>query len=78
MARLKRRIQLPLWVNSESFRDRHGAGEQSSTHEAYDQVCFHALWDGCAMVVCAPYSTLGHCSHGPERQAMFDPEKGRA
>ena len=30
-----------------------------------------------AMEVCAPYSTLAHCSHGPERQAMFDAQKER-
>ncbi len=32
---------------------------------------------GSAMEVCAPYSTLAHCSHGPERQAMFDAQKER-
>ncbi len=36
---------------------------------------FMAYGIGAAMEVCAPYSTLAHCSHGPERQAMFDAEK---
>jgi enoyl-CoA hydratase len=30
-----------------------------------------------AMEVCAPYSTLAHCSHGLERQKMFDAQKER-
>ncbi len=38
---------------------------------------FMAYGMAAAMEVCAPYSTLGHCSHGPERQAMFDAEKER-
>jgi enoyl-CoA hydratase len=38
---------------------------------------FMAYGIGAAMEVCAPYSTLAHCSHGPERQAMFDAEKER-
>lgn len=36
---------------------------------------FMAYGIGAAMEVCAPYSTLGHCSHVPERQAMFDEQK---
>jgi len=38
---------------------------------------FMAYGIGAAMEVCAPYSTLAHCSHGPERQAMFDAQKER-
>jgi len=38
---------------------------------------FMAYGIGAAMEVCAPYSTLAHCSHGPERQAMFEAEKER-
>ena len=38
---------------------------------------FMAYGIGAAMEVCAPYSALGHCSHGAERQAMFDAEKER-
>ena len=38
---------------------------------------FVAYGIGAAMEVCAPYSTLAHCSHGPERQAMFDAQKER-
>ena len=38
---------------------------------------FMAYGIGAAMEVCAPYSTLAHCSHGPERQALFDAEKER-
>jgi len=38
---------------------------------------FMAYGIGSAMEVCAPYSTLAHCSHGPERQAMFDAQKER-
>jgi len=36
---------------------------------------FMAYGIGAALEVCAPYSTLAHCSHGPERQAMFDAQK---
>ena len=36
---------------------------------------FMAYGIASAMEVCAPYSTLAHCSHGPERQAMFDAQK---
>ncbi len=36
---------------------------------------FMAYGIGAAMEVCAPYSALAHCSHGPERQAMFDAQK---
>jgi enoyl-CoA hydratase/carnithine racemase len=36
---------------------------------------FMAYGISAAMEVCAPYSTLAHCSHGPERQAMFDAQK---
>jgi len=38
---------------------------------------FMAYGISAAMEVCAPYSTLAHCSHGPERQAMFDAQKER-
>lgn len=38
---------------------------------------FMAYGIGAAMEVCAPYSTLSHCSHGPERQAMFEAQKER-
>jgi enoyl-CoA hydratase/carnithine racemase len=38
---------------------------------------FMAYGIGAAMEVCAPYSTLAHSSHGPERQAMFDAQKDR-
>lgn len=38
---------------------------------------FMAYGIGAAMEVCAPYSTLAHCSHGPERQAMYDAQKER-
>jgi enoyl-CoA hydratase len=38
---------------------------------------FMAYGIGAAMEVCAPYSTLAHCSHGPERQAMFDAQRER-
>ena len=38
---------------------------------------FVAYGIGAAMEVCAPYSTLAHCSHGPERQEMFDAQKER-
>jgi enoyl-CoA hydratase len=38
---------------------------------------FMAYGIAAAMEVCAPYGTLGHCSHGPERQAMFDAQKER-
>jgi enoyl-CoA hydratase len=38
---------------------------------------FMAYGIGAAMEVRAPYSTLAHCSHGPERQAMFDAQKER-
>ena len=27
------------------------------------------------MEVCAPYSALAHCSHGPEREAMFKAQR---
>jgi enoyl-CoA hydratase len=36
---------------------------------------FMAYGIGAAMEVCAPYSALAHCSHGPERQAMFLAQK---
>jgi enoyl-CoA hydratase len=38
---------------------------------------FMAYGMSAAMEVCAPYSTLAHCSHGPERQEMFDARKER-
>lgn len=38
---------------------------------------FMAYGIGAAMEVCAPYSALGHCSHVPERQAMFEAQKER-
>ncbi len=38
---------------------------------------FLAYGMGPAMEVCAPYSTIAHCSHGPERQAMFDAQEKR-
>lgn len=38
---------------------------------------FMAYGIGAALEVCAPYSTLAHCSHGPERQAMFNAQKER-
>ena len=36
---------------------------------------FMAYGISAAMEVCAPYSTLAHCSHGPERQRMLDAQK---
>jgi enoyl-CoA hydratase/carnithine racemase len=36
---------------------------------------FMAYGIGAAMEVCAPYSALAHCSHGPERQEMFDAQQ---
>jgi enoyl-CoA hydratase len=38
---------------------------------------FMAYGIAAAMEVCAPYSALAHCSHGPERQRMFDAQKER-
>ena len=38
---------------------------------------FMAYGIGAAMEVCAPYSSLAHCSHGPERQKMLDAQKER-